>query len=96
MRGDSLARRRGCITAARQGLLKPVGKTWLAPDEAGAAIDAATLQMVAFGHHYVSNPDSGKRRFNGDSGGTQPATFYSPAPDIPIILRLSERRFRVP
>lgn len=46
--------------------------------EAAAAIAAGTLQAVAFGHHYVSNPDLVERVRSGVAlAEPDPRTFYS-------------------
>lgn len=59
MRGDFFQAQKGdVVTPARanfRGAL--VGNMGYTPAEAAAAIDAGTLAAVAFGHHYVSNPD---------------------------------------
>lgn len=81
MRGDFFGAQKGdVVTAARQAFVgNLVGNMGYTPDEAGAAIDAATLQMVAFGHHYVSNPDLVSRIQRGiPLVEPNPATFYSP------------------
>lgn len=81
MRGDFFGAQKGdVVTAARQAFVgNLVGNMGYTPDEAGAAIDAATLQMVAFGHHYVSNPDLVGRIQRGiPLVEPNPATFYSP------------------
>ena len=81
MRGDFFGVQQGdVVTAARQAFVgNLVGNMGYTPAEAGAAIDAGTLQMVAFGHHYVSNPDLVSRIQLGiPLVEPNPATFYSP------------------
>ncbi|MBL9174180.1 MAG: alkene reductase [Verrucomicrobiales bacterium] len=83
MRGDFFGVQKGdVVTAARQAFAgNLVGNMGYTPAEAGAAMDAGTLQMVAFGHHYVSNPDLVGRIQRGiPLVEPNPATFYSPGP----------------
>jgi N-ethylmaleimide reductase len=80
MRADFFQAQKGdVVTPARanfRGAL--IGNMGYSPAEAAAAIAAGTLQAVAFGHHYVSNPDLVERVQAGvalvepDSG-----TFYT-------------------
>jgi len=91
MRGDFFGvQKADVITAAREvftGAL--VGNMGYTPEEADAAVAAGTLAAVAFGHHYISNPDLAERLQAGlalvepDS-----RTFYSPGPkgytDYPV------------
>ena len=52
------------------------------PDEAGAAVGAGAIDAVAFGHHYVSNPDLAERvRVGAALVEPNPATFYSQGPE---------------
>ena len=59
------------------------------PAEAAAAISAGTLAAVAFGHHFISNPDLVARVRQGlPLVEPDAATFYSPGPrgytDYPV------------
>jgi N-ethylmaleimide reductase len=80
MRGDFFQAQQGdVVTPARanyKGVL--IGNMGYSAEEASAAITAGTLQAVAFGHQYVSNPDLVERVKAGvalvkPDGGT----FYS-------------------
>ena len=59
MRGDFFQAQKGdVVTPARTNFKHSlVGNMGYSADEADAAIKAGTLDAVAFGHHYVSNPD---------------------------------------
>ena len=59
MRGDFFGvQKADVVTPARAGFKGAlVGNMGYTPDEAAQAISAGTLAAVAFGHHYVSNPD---------------------------------------
>jgi N-ethylmaleimide reductase len=59
MRGDFFGIQKGdVVTPAREAFKGPLlGNMGYTPVEATQAIEAGTLQAVAFGHHYVSNPD---------------------------------------
>ncbi len=80
MRGDFFQAQKGdVVTPARTNFTGTlIGNMGYSPAEATAAISAGTLQAVAFGHHYVSNPDlvarvkAGVALVEPDS-----ATFYS-------------------
>jgi N-ethylmaleimide reductase len=80
MRGDFFGQQTGdVVSVARRafpGAL--VGNMGYTPAEAEAAIAAGTLQAVAFGHHYVSNPDLVERVRRG-AALVEPnaATFYT-------------------
>lgn len=81
MRGDFFGRQAGdVVTVARNafpGVL--VGNMGYTPEEAGKTIAAGTLDAVAFGHHYVSNPDLVDRIRHGVAlVEPDPGTFYSP------------------
>ena len=54
-----------------------IGNMGYSAEEAAAAITAGTLQAVAFGHQYVSNPDLVERIRTGAALNTpDPGTFY--------------------
>jgi 2,4-dienoyl-CoA reductase-like NADH-dependent reductase (Old Yellow Enzyme family) len=59
MRGDfSQVQKGDVVSPARTNFTGAlVGNMGYSAQEAAAAIDAGTLQAVALGHHYVSNPD---------------------------------------
>ncbi len=81
MRGDFFGLQQGdVVTAARaefKGAL--IGNMGYSPAEAAQAITAGTLAAVAFGHHYVSNPDL-VARVSAGAPLVEPdtKTFYSP------------------
>lgn len=83
MRGDFFGLQKGdVVTAARQAFHGAiVGNMGYSPAEAASAVAGGTLAAVAFGHHYISNPDLVERVKRGialvepDAG-----TFYSPGP----------------
>lgn len=80
MRGDFFGQQTGDVVSVTRkafpGAL--VGNMGYTPAEAEAAIAAGTLQAVAFGHHYVSNPDLVERVRRG-AALVEPnaATFYT-------------------
>ena len=94
MRGDFFGQQTGdVVSVARRafpGAL--VGNMGYTPAEAEAAIAAGTLQAVAFGHHYVSNPDLVERvrkgaalvEPNGATFYTQDAAGYTDYPALPV------------
>lgn len=59
MRGDFFGLQKAdVVTPARAAFKGPlVGNMGYTPAEAAQAIEAGVIQAVAFGHHYVSNPD---------------------------------------
>jgi N-ethylmaleimide reductase len=92
MRGDFFQAQKGdVVTPARAhfgGAL--VGNMGYSAAEAAAAIAAGTLDAVAFGHHYVSNPDLVERLEAGVAlVEPDPSTFYSQAAkgytDYPVM-----------
>ena len=80
MRGDFFQQQKGdVVTPARANFTGPlIGNMGYSPAEAAAAITAGTLDAVAFGHHYVSNPDL-VARLKAGVALVEPdsATFYS-------------------
>ncbi len=80
MRGDFLGQQKGnVITAARsqfKGVL--IGNMGYTVNEANETIAAGTLDAVAFGHHYISNPDLVEKIKN-NVAFVEPdqSTFYS-------------------
>ncbi len=83
MRGDFFGVQKGDVmTAARtafSGCL--VGNMGYTPAEASQAVEAGALDAVAFGHHYISNPDLVERAHIGAAlSEPDPSTFYSPGP----------------
>jgi len=80
MRGDFFQQQKGdVVTPARANFKGPlIGNMGYRADEAAAAITAATLDAVAFGHHYVSNPDL-VERLKDEVALVEPdsSTFYS-------------------
>ena len=80
MRSDFFQQQKGdVVSPARahfQGAL--VGNMGYSPAEAAAAVAAGTLQAVAFGHQYVSNPDLVERiRAGAALAEPDSRTFYS-------------------
>jgi N-ethylmaleimide reductase len=83
MRGDFLGvQKADVVTPARVGFKGAlVGNMGYTPAEAAASVQAGTLAAVAFGHHYVSNPDL-VERIQADVALVEPdqSTLYSPGP----------------
>lgn len=81
MRGDFFGvQKADVVTPARAAFKGPLlGNMGYTPAEAATAIDSGTLAAVAFGHHYVSNPDLVERVKTG-TALIEPdsRTFYSP------------------
>jgi N-ethylmaleimide reductase len=80
MRGDFFQAQRGdLVTPARASFAGAlVGNMGYGAAEAAAAVAAGTLQAVAFGHHYVSNPDLVERVRAGVAlVEPDPSTLYS-------------------
>jgi N-ethylmaleimide reductase len=80
MRGDFLGLQTGDILApAREnfsGIL--VGNAGFSAEEASAAISSGGMDVVAFGHHFISNPDLVERIRTGHAlVEPNPATFYT-------------------
>jgi N-ethylmaleimide reductase len=56
-----------------------IGNMGYSADEANSAIDKGVIDVIAFGHHYVSNPDLVERIKNGaELVEPDQTTFYSP------------------
>ncbi len=92
MRGDFFGVQKGdVVTPARAAFRGPlVGNMGYGAEEASAAIGAGTLDAVAFGHHFISNPDLVDRLRRGEPLVEPDAkTFYSPGPrgytDYPVF-----------
>ncbi len=83
MRGDFFGLQKGDVVSAARAAFKGaiIGNMGYAPAEAAQAVTDGTLAAVAFGHHYVSNPDLVARVRAGvafvEPNGN---TFYSPGP----------------
>jgi N-ethylmaleimide reductase len=80
MRGDFMQKQHGdVVTAARANFSgNLIGNMGYSAAEAHAAVSDGTLQAVAFGHHYVSNPDLVERLHAGAVLAEPDAsTFYS-------------------
>jgi N-ethylmaleimide reductase len=83
MRADFFGAQKGDVVtparAAFRGVL--MGNMGYTPAEAASAVSAGTLDTVAFGHHFISNPDLVARvRSGAVLVEPDPATFYSPGP----------------
>jgi N-ethylmaleimide reductase len=59
MRADFFGLQKGDVVSAARSVFKGalISNMGYTPEEAAQAVEADTLQAVAFGHHYVSNPD---------------------------------------
>ena len=83
MRGDFFGVQKGDVVTPARAAFKGalIGNMGYTPAEAVQAIDSGTLAAVAFGHHYVSNPDL-VARVRGGVALVEPDanTFYSPGP----------------
>jgi N-ethylmaleimide reductase len=83
MRADFLGLQTGnVVTPAREGFQGVlVGNMGYSPQEAHEAIGTKLMDAIAFGHHYVSNPDLVSRIEN-NKPFTEPdaSTFYTPGP----------------
>lgn len=80
MRGDFFQVQHGdVVTAARANFSgNLIGNMGYGATEASAAIGDGTLQAVAFGHHYVSNPDLVERlHASAELAEPDARTFYS-------------------
>ena len=81
MRGDFFGiQKADVVTPARAAFKGPLmGNMGYTPAEAATAVEAGTLAAVAFGHHYVSNPDLVERVKTG-AALVEPdsRTLYSP------------------
>lgn len=83
MRADFLGQQTGPIMEVTRehfkGLL--IGNMGYSPDEAAIAISENKLDAVAFGHHYVSNPNLVEKVKSGVAlTEPDPTTFYTPGP----------------
>jgi N-ethylmaleimide reductase len=84
MRADFFGAQKGDVVtparAAFSGVL--MGNMGYTPAESGAAIESGVLDAVAFGHHFISNPDLVERvRIGAELVEPNPATFYSQGPE---------------
>jgi N-ethylmaleimide reductase len=81
MRGDFFGVQKGDVISPARAAFKGalIGNMGYTPGEAAQAITDGTLAAVAFGHHYVSNPDL-VARVRAGAALVEPdaATFYSP------------------
>lgn len=59
MRADFFGVQQGDVVSAARAAFKGnlIGNMGYTPEEAAQAVSAGLLAGVAFGHHYVSNPD---------------------------------------
>jgi N-ethylmaleimide reductase len=83
MRGDFFGLQKADVVSAARAEFKGalVGNMGYTPAEAAQAVTDGTLAAVAFGHHYVSNPDLVERVGVGAALVEPDAnTFYSPGP----------------
>jgi N-ethylmaleimide reductase len=92
MRGDFAGVQKGdLVSAARNAFPGPIiGNMGYTSAEAAQAIGDGTLAAVAFGHHYVSNPDLVERvRAGAPFAEPNDKTLYSPGPhgytDYPVM-----------
>ena len=80
MRGDFFGVQKGDVASAARSAFKGalVGNMGYSPTEAAQAITDGALEAIAFGHHYVSNPDLVARVRNGVAlVEPDPRTFYT-------------------
>ena len=81
MRGDFFGVQKGDVVSPARASFKGtlIGNMGYTPSEAAQAVTDGTLAAVAFGHHYVSNPDL-VARVQAGAALVEPnaATFYSP------------------
>jgi len=80
MRGDFMQVQHGDVVVAARANFSGslIGNMGYGAAEANAAIGVGTLQAVAFGHHYVSNPDLVARLHAGEELVEPDArTFYT-------------------
>ncbi len=92
MRADFMGTQKGDVVSAVRGAFRGslMGNMGYSADEAAQAISRGTLSTVAFGHHYVSNPDL-VARLRAGAPLVEPdgQTLYSPGPhgyiDYPAI-----------
>ena len=92
MRGDFFGLQKGDVVTPARAAFKGalIGNMGYSPVEATQAVVTGTLTAVAFGHHYVSNPDLVERlRVAADLVEPDGSTFYSPGPkgytDYPVL-----------
>jgi N-ethylmaleimide reductase len=84
MRSDFFGIQSGPVTeAAREGFKNTlIGNMGYTPAEAGAAIAEKKLDAVAFGHHFISNPNLVEKVREGRAlSEPDSATFYTPGPE---------------
>lgn len=83
MRGDFFGLQKADVVSPARAEFKGalVGNMGYSPAEAAQAVTDGTLAAVAFGHHYVSNPDL-VERVRAGAALVEPdaTTFYSPGP----------------
>ncbi|MEI6861905.1 MAG: alkene reductase [Verrucomicrobiota bacterium] len=83
MRSDFLGAQKGDVLGVARAEFKGalVGNMGYTPAEAAQAVTDGTLTAVAFGHHYVSNPDLVARvRAGAPLVEPEATTLYSPGP----------------
>jgi len=81
MRGDFFGVQKDDVVSPARAAFKGalVGNMGYSPAEAAAAVSAGTLDGVAFGHHYVSNPDLVERvRAGAAFAEPDGSTLYTP------------------
>lgn len=81
MRGDFMGVQKADVVGAARAAFKGplIGNMGYSPAEAAGAVASGLLAAVAFGHHYVSNPDLAERvRAGATLVEPNPGTFYSP------------------
>jgi N-ethylmaleimide reductase len=83
MRGDFFGAQKDDVVAPARAAFHGVlmGNMGYTPAEAEAAVSAGIIDAVAFGHHFISNPDLVARvRAGAPLVEPDPKTFYSPGP----------------
>ena len=80
MRADFFGIQKGDVVTAARSAFKGtlIGNMGYTPDEAAAAVTSGVLSGVAFGHHFISNPDLVSRVSKGIAFvEPDPSTFYT-------------------
>ncbi len=83
MRADFFGIQQADVIGAARGAFRGalLGNMGYAPEEAARAVSDGTLAAVAFGHHFISNPDLAERVRAGVAlVEPDPRTFYTPGP----------------
>ena len=92
IRGDFQGQQQGDVLGAARGHFTGalIANAGYSPAEADAAVTSSSLAAIAFGHHWISNPDLVERIAKGVAlVEPNSSTFYSPGPkgytDYPVM-----------